>query len=261
MVKSIISDMDGVVYRGNELIPGAQEFVQNLLEFGIRFLFLTNVSEKTPADLLAKMQDLGIQGLEEKHFITAGMATAMFLARQHPGARVYCIGGSGLQHELGRVGLVLTEDRPDYVVVGKTRDFHFSHIRHAVNFIQHGAKFVGANPDLIDPTEQGFEPACGSLLASIGAATGQKPYIVGKPNSLMMTLATRMLGVHPDDTLMIGDRMDTDIVGGLEAGMTTALVLSGVTTPEMLDSFPYKPDHVFQSVGDIDFQKLWRVEV
>jgi len=243
--------MDGVIYRGGTLVPGAQEFIQSLLNRGTSFLFLTNASEKTPKDLVEKMRGLGIPGLEERHFITAAMATAMFLAQQRPGSRVYCIGGLGLRQELEDSGLVLVEKDPEYVVVGKTEEFHFSHIKTAVQAILGGAKFIGTNPDLLDPAESGFEPACGALLASIETATGKKPYIVGKPNPLMMTLATRKLGVHPDDTVMIGDRMDTDVLGGMEAGMTTILVLSGVSGPEVVEDFPYSPDFVFNSVADI----------
>ena len=252
MAKSIVSDMDGVIYRGKELIPGSKEFIRRLLDENIAFLFLTNVSERRPPDLRRKLETMGVEGIEDRHFITAAMATAMFLARQKPGARVYCVGGTGLFEELEQAGLVLTDRAPDYVVVGKTDEFHFSHIKTALNCIRSGAKFIGTNPDLIDPVEEGFEPACGSLLAAIETASARKPYIVGKPNSLMMTQATRMLGVHPDDTVMIGDRMDTDIVGGIEAGMATALVLSGVTSRDMLDRFPYRPDWVFESVRDID---------
>jgi NagD protein len=184
------------------------------------------------------------------------MATAMFLAAQKPGATVYVIGGSGLINELYKVGFSIGESKVDYVVVGKTATFNFEMLKKAANLISKGAKFIGTNPDVIDPMEDGFEPACGSILSAIATATGQKPYIVGKPNALMMTLATRKLGVHPDDTMMIGDRMDTDIVGGLEAGMRTALVLSGVTSRDMLSQFPYRPDYIFDTVGSIDPAKL-----
>jgi len=256
MIKSIISDMDGVVYRGDSLVPGALEFVQELLKQEVPFLFLTNVSEKTPRDLLQKMESLGFKGLQEHHFITAAMATAMFLARQKPGARVYCIGGLGLKLELQKSGMVLIDgpfgsSPPDFLVVGKTDEFHFSHMRLGVQAILAGAKFIGTNPDVLDPSDHGFEPACGSLLASLEAATGKKPYIVGKPNPLMMTLATRKLGVHPDDTLMIGDRMDTDILGGMEAGMTTVLVLSGVSSVQDAQEFPYAPDYIVSRLSEV----------
>ncbi|MDR3410235.1 MAG: HAD-IIA family hydrolase [Formivibrio sp.] len=257
-MKSIISDMDGVIYRGKQLIPGAHDFVQRLLASKIPFLFLTNNAEQTPIDLKLKLEQLGINGLTEDNFITAAMATAMFLKAQNrkPTPKAFVIGGGGLMSELYNVGFSISESNPDYVIVAKSTSFGYEQLKKAVHFIDHGAKFIGTNPDMIDPVEGGYEPAAGTLLAAISAATGKKPYIVGKPNALMMTLATRKLGVHPDNAVMIGDRMDTDIVGGMEAGMTTALVLSGVTSPEIMESFPYRPDHVFNNVGEIDLAAL-----
>ena len=256
MNKSIISDMDGVIYRGSKLVDGAQEFIQRLHDTGTRFLFLTNNSEQTPIDLRKKLEAKGIHGVTEENFITSAMATAYFLHDQKPGGTAYVIGGGGLSAELYNAGFSITENNPDYVVVGKTSTFNFEMMKKAVNLISRGAKFIGTNPDVIDPVEGGMEPACGSLLAAIEVATGKKPYIIGKPNSLMMTIATKKLGVHASDAVMIGDRMDTDIVGGLEAGMTTCLVLSGVTTREMINDFPYRPDHVFNTVGEIFPDKL-----
>ncbi|WP_245575299.1 HAD-IIA family hydrolase [Chitinibacter tainanensis] len=256
MVTSVISDMDGVIYRGKQLIPGANEFVQRLLAAKTPFLFLTNNAEQTPLDLKLKLESLGVHGLTEDNFITSAMATAMFLRQQKERAKVYVIGGGGLINELYNVGFSISESNPDYVVVAKSSTFSFEQLKKAVRFIDHGAKFIGTNPDMIDPVEGGNEPAAGTILAAISAATGKKPYIVGKPNALMMMLASRKLGVHPEECVMVGDRMDTDIVGGMEAGMKTALVLSGVTTMPMLDEFPYKPDYVFNHVGEIDFQAL-----
>jgi NagD protein len=256
MIKSIISDMDGVIYRGKQLIPGANEFVQRLLSTQLPFLFLTNNAEQTPLDLKLKLEAMGIHGLTEGNFITSAMATAMFLRSQKERATVFIIGGGGLINELYNVGFSISESKPDYVVVAKSSSFNFEQMKKAVRFIDGGAKFIGTNPDMIDPVEGGSEPAAGTILAAISAATGKKPYIVGKPNALMMTLATRKLGVHPEDTLMVGDRMDTDIVGGMEAGMKTALVLSGVSTMGMIEQFPYKPDYVFNHVGEIDFTNL-----
>lgn len=252
MKKSIISDMDGVIYRGDRLIEGAKEFVQKLLEMEAKFLFLTNNSEQTPIDLKKKLESKGISGIQEENFITSAMATALFLKEQKPNATAYVVGGGGLINELYKVGFSISESNPDYVVVGKTSTFNFEVMKKAANLINKGAKFIGTNPDVTDPVEGGIEPACGSILAAMETATGKKPYIIGKPNALMMTIATRKLGVHPSDTVMIGDRMDTDIVGGLEAGMTTCLVLSGVTSREMIEQFPYKPDHIYQHVGEID---------
>ncbi|GGP26562.1 acid sugar phosphatase [Silvimonas amylolytica] len=252
MTKSIISDMDGVIYRGKALIPGANDFVQRLLKSNVPFLFLTNNAEQTPLDLKLKLEHLGIKGLTEDNFITSAMATAMFLKNQKENATVYVVGGGGLINELYNVGFSISESNPDYVVVGKTTSLSYEQLKKAVRLIDGGAKFIGTNPDMIDPVEGGNEPAAGTILAAIAAATGKTPYIVGKPNALMMTLATRKLGVHPDDAVMIGDRMDTDIVGGMEAGMTTVLVLSGVSTKESIKAFPYKPDHIFNNVGEID---------
>ncbi|HEX5128051.1 MAG TPA: HAD-IIA family hydrolase [Rhodocyclaceae bacterium] len=256
MAKSILCDMDGVIYRGKQLIPGALEFVQRLLSSRTPFLFLTNNAEQTPLDLRLKLEQLGIHGVTTDNFITSAMATAMFLKSQKEHASVFVVGGGGLISELYNVGYSISESNPDYVVVAKSTMFNFGQLKRAVRLIDHGAKFIGTNPDMIDPVEGGYEPAAGTLLAAISAATGKKPYIVGKPNALMMTLATRKMGVHPDNAVMIGDRMDTDIVGGMEAGMKTALVLSGVTTPESMTHFPYKPDYVFNSVGEIELDKL-----
>lgn len=249
---SIISDMDGVIYRGKELIPGAKEFVARLVETKTKFLFLTNNSGQTALDLVRKLDSMGIQNLKEENFITAAMATAIFLSTQHPGGSAYVIGGAGLSSELYAHGFSITEHNPDYVVVGKTKSFNFEMMKKAASFISAGAKFIGTNPDMIDPIEGGFEPAAGVLLKAIEAATGKVPYIVGKPNSLMMMIAKKKLGVHSEDTVMIGDRMDTDIVGGMEAGMKTCLVLSGVSTRESIKEFPYQSDYIFDSVGDID---------
>jgi len=253
MAKSIISDMDGVIYRGKQLIPGAKEFVARLIESQTPFLFLTNNAEQTPLDLKLKLEGMGVADVREDNFITSAMATAMFLKSQtrnaHPTA--YVVGGGGLINELYNVGFSISESQPDYVVVSKTLNFGYEQLKKAVRLIDHGAKFIGTNPDMVDPVDGGYEPAAGTLLAAISAATGKTPYIVGKPNSLMMLLATRKLGVHPEDAVMIGDRMDTDIVGGMEAGMCTALVLSGVSTLESIKRFPYQPDHIFDSVADI----------
>lgn len=253
---SVISDMDGVIYRGKRLIPGAQEFVDRMRDQGIRFLFLTNNSEQTPLDLVRKLNALGITGLDQGNFITSAMATAQFVASQKPGGSAYVIGGAGLATELHKVGYSLTETSPDYVVVGKTASFSFPMLKKAAQLIDDGAKFIGSNPDMTDPVEGGTEPAAGVILAAIAAATGRRPYIVGKPNSLMMIYARRMIGAHAEDCVMIGDRMDTDIVGGMEAGMRTCLVLSGVSTLETIEEFPYRPTFVYPSVGEIDFDEL-----
>jgi len=195
---------------------------------------------------------MGIEGLGEQNFYTSAMATAAFLKSQKPGGSAYIIGGNGLASELYKAGFSLTEHDPDYVVVGKTTSFNYDMMKKALRLIGKGAKFIATNPDVVDPTESGLEPAAGSILASIEVASGKKPYVVGKPNALMMMIARKQLGSHSSETVMIGDRMDTDIVAGLEAGMTTCLVLSGVSTLETLEKFPYRPNHVFNNVGEID---------
>ena len=248
----VISDMDGVIYRGKGLIPGAQQFIDRLRASGAGLVFLTNNSEQTPLDLLRKLAGLDIHGLTEANFITSAMATAEFLAAQKPNGTAYVVGGGALSAALYDVGYSITEADPDYVVVGKTASFGFPMLRKAAELIGGGAKFIGTNPDMVDPVEGGTEPAAGALLASIEAATGMRPYIVGKPNSLMMIYARRMLGVPAEDCVMIGDRMDTDIVGGLEAGMQTCLVLSGVSTRDSVSRFPYRPTFLYDSVADIE---------
>ncbi len=256
MGKSVLSDMDGVLYRGKELVEGTKDFVHRMIETKTRFLFLTNNSELTPLDLKKRMEDFGINGLNEDNFITWAMATALFLKSQKPGCPVYVIGENGLLSELEKDGFTITDDKPDYVVVGRTTGFNFKMLKTAVNMIRNGAKFVATNPDVVDPSENGLEPACGSILAAIEAASGKKPYIIGKPNALMMMIARKKLGSRSSETIMIGDRMDTDIVAGLEAGMTTCLVLSGVTTLDMIDQFPYRPDYIFKHIGEIFPERL-----
>ncbi|WP_017446337.1 HAD-IIA family hydrolase [Gayadomonas joobiniege] len=255
-MKNVISDMDGVLYRGKELIPGAKEFVARLIESDTKFLFLTNNSEQTPIDLVRRLEVLGVEGLEEKHFITSAMATARFLHSQKPGAKVYVVGGGGMVSELYKLGFSITDNDPDYVVVGKTTSFNYSMLKTATRLINNGAQFIGTNPDITDPSPNGLEPASGAILAALEIATGKKPYVVGKPNPLMMLIAKNELGVHSQDTVMIGDRMDTDIVGGLEAGMDTILVLSGVSSRETIDEYPYNPTHIFNNVGEIELDKL-----
>ncbi len=255
MALHIISDMDGVIYRGNNIVPGAKDFIRKMIEQNIKFLFLTNNSEQTPIDLLRRLTNMGIEGLSESNFITSAMATAIFLHSQKPKGTAYIVGGAGLVNELYKVGYSITEHNPDYVVVGRTTSFNFDMLKIAVNLIAKGAKFIGTNPDNVDVTDHGLEPACGSLLSAIETVCGKKPYIIGKPNSLMMMIARKQLGAHSSETIMIGDRMDTDVVGGLEAGMKTCLVLSGVSTMETVNEFPYRPTYIYNNVGDIDLSK------
>lgn len=248
--------MDGVLYRGGKLIDGAAQFVKQLIDKEVKFLFLTNNSEQMPIDLLRKLEQLGIHGLHEDNFITSAMATAQFLYSQRPGAKVYVVGGGAIVSELYNLGFSITDSDPDYVVVGKTTSLNFDMLKKSTSLIIKGAKFIGTNPDVVDPGEHGFEPASGAILKAIEIATDKKPYIVGKPNPVMMMIAKNKLGVHSKDTVMIGDRMDTDIVGGMEAGMKTALVLSGVSDRSIVEEFPYRPDYVFNNVGEIDLDNL-----
>jgi NagD protein len=251
MIKSFLCDMDGVIYKGKQLIPGAKEFIERLQKSKCNFLFLTNNSEQTAKDLLLRLIERGINGLTENNFITAGMATAIFLNQQANEKTAYLIGGTGLFTELINVNFKITTEKPEYVVIGKTKDFNYEMLKTAVALIRGGSRFIATNPDVLDPTEEGIEPACGSLIAAIEKASGKKPYVIGKPNALMMTIAKRKLLAHATETMMIGDRMDTDIVGGLEAGMKTCLVLSGVSSRKTIEKYPYKPDYIHESVAEI----------
>jgi NagD protein len=255
MPVSFVIDMDGVIYHGHRLIPGALEFVERMRSGGHQFLFLTNNSQWTPRDLRHRLDQMGI-GVEETAFHTSALATADFLRQQRPGGSAFVIGGAGLTNALYDAGYTLTERDPDYVVVGDTRRYDFETIERAIRLILGGARFLATNLDLTGPSEFGIQPACGALVAPIELATGRKPYFVGKPNPLMMRTALRKLGCHSAEAFMVGDRMDTDIIAGTEAGMRTILVLSGVSTRETIDAFPYRPTHVFEDVGQIPVATL-----
>ena len=249
--KAFIMDMDGVINRGNSLIPGAKKFVSRLRKGGYRFLFLTNNSYHAPFELRERLAHIGID-VDEDHFYTSAMATASFLKYQKPECSAYVIGGRGLLRELENAGISITSRNPDYVIVGETEEYDYAKIIEATHLIQEGAKFIATNPDITGPTMRGPVPACGALVAPIERVTGITPYFMGKPNPAMMYWARKKIRVHSATCFMIGDRMDTDIVGGLESGMTCCLVLSGVTTREMLHRFPYQPDYVFNNVGEIN---------
>lgn len=243
--------MDGVINKGNTLLPGAGEFVERLKKGGHKFLFLTNNSYHTPLELQERLSKMGID-VGTEYFYTSAMATASFLDYQMPQCSAYVIGGKGLLLELEKVGVRLTNKRPDYVIIGETDKYDYMKIAEASLLIQEGARFIATNPDLTGPTPRGPVPACGALVSPIEKVTGVKAYFMGKPNPSMMYLARRKLKSHSACCFMIGDRMDTDIVGGLESGMTSCLVLSGVTSLHMVSRFPYVPDYVFNSVEDID---------
>jgi NagD protein len=250
--KSFIMDMDGVVYTGKKLIAGAKEFVDRLIRGNYKFLFLTNNSYYTRPELQDRLLNMGI-AVDEDCFYTSAMATASFLSVQRPnGCSAYVIGGKGLLEELGNANIEITSNHPDYVIIGETEEYDYARIIEATLLIQEGAKFIATNPDLTGPSLRGPVPACGALVAPIEKVTGVSPYFLGKPNPVMMFLARKKLGVHSANCFMIGDRMDTDIMGGLESGMTTCLVLSGVTDRETMDRFPYQPDYIFNHLGEVD---------
>ena len=248
--KSYIIDMDGVMVSGNQLIPGASDFIQRLRERGSKFLILTNNSMCTPADLQHRLQVLGLT-IPVGLFFTSALATAQFLNSQRPAGTAFAIGESGLTSALHDIGYILTDHTPDYVVLGETNAYSYDRIKHAVRLVSAGARFIATNPDVNGPGEGGIVPACGAMAALIEKATGIKPYFVGKPNPLMMRNALRYLQEHSENAIMVGDRMDTDMVSGIESGMETILVLSGVTREEQVSRFPYLPHHVLPSVAQI----------
>ncbi len=248
--RGFICDMDGVIYHGSRLLEGSKGFVDWLKSEGKQFLFLTNSSARSPRELHQKLMHMGIE-VGEDHFITSGMATAHFIASQYPGGRVFAIGDSGLYQALYEAGLSIDENQPDYVVVGETRSYSYEKIETAILLVLAGAKLIGTNPDLTGPTERGIGPACRALIAPIEMATGRQAYFIGKPNPLIMRHARTMLGCERHETVIIGDRMDTDIVAGIESGIDTVLVLSGITKETDLDRYPYKPHYILKDVSEI----------
>ena len=248
--KGFLIDMDGVIYHGNRLLPGVKEFVQWLSEEQKQFLFLTNSSRYTPLELQKKLAWMGLD-VDQSHFYTSAQATAKFLAGQRTEATVYCVGEHGLLNALYDAGVTVNEIAPDYVVIGEALSYNFENIVKAVRFVNAGAKLIGTNSDLTGPTEDGIIPACRCLTAPIELATGKTAYFVGKPNPLMMRTGLKMLGTHSAETAIIGDRMDTDIIAGIESGLDTVLVLSGVSTRDTIQDFPYQPRLILNGVGDI----------
>lgn len=250
MPKAYVIDMDGVLVRGNQAIPGAAEFIGRLYAVGAPFLVLTNNSRFTPLDLQARLRGMGLD-IPAASIFTSALATARFLEQQRPDGSAYVIGEAGLITALHSIGYVLTDQAPAYVILGETVSYSFEHLTTAVRLVATGARFLATNPDVVGPTEHGIIPACGAVAAMITAATGVKPYAIGKPNPLMMRLALRQLDVRSQDTVMIGDRMDTDIIAGMESGMETILVLSGVTRREDVECYAYRPSRIATSVAEI----------
>ena len=249
-IHSWLMDMDGVLVREEHPIPGAAEFVTRLRERGLPFLVLTNNSMYTRRDLAARLAANGLEVPEESIW-TSALATADFLQSQRPGGTAFAIGEAGLLTALHTVGYTLTERSPDYVVLGETRTYSFERISQAIRLIVGGARFIATNPDPTGPTPDGPLPATGSVAALISRATGVAPYFVGKPNPLMMRSALNAIDAHSESTAMVGDRMETDVVSGLEAGMFTVLVLTGSTQRDEAEAFPYRPSRIVESIADL----------
>ena len=248
--KGFICDMDGVIYHGNRILDGVADFVNWMIAENKKFVFLTNSPERTPHELSMKLERMGL-GVSADHFYTSAMATAEFLKTQSPGCSAYVIGEAALSKALYDQEIYMNDVNPDYVVIGETRTYSFEKIEKAIALVNNGAKLIGTNPDTVGVTEKGIMPATGSLIAPIEIATGKKAYFVGKPNPLMLRHGLRILGCHSEDIAFIGDRMDTDIIAGIESNVDTILVLSGVTSKEDIGNFPYRPKYVFNGVGEI----------
>ncbi len=251
MIAAHLLDMDGVLVRGGEPIPGSVEYVAGLVERSVPFQIFTNNSRFTPEDHAGRLNAVGFP-LTAEHIYTSALATAHFIKLQKPGASAFVIGDHGLAAALQEAGCRLTEMAPDFVVLGDTVSYHYEQIATGAHLVAGGARFLATNPDVNGPTERGLHPACGAVAALIEKATGRQPYFVGKPNPFMMRSALDRLGVRASDAIMVGDRMDTDVVAGLELGLVTALVLTGVTQREDIDRFPFRPNHVIERLADLD---------
>jgi len=245
-----LTDMDGVLVHENVPLPGAAELLQQWQDQGKPFLVLTNNSIFTPRDLSARLRASGLKVPEDRIW-TSALATADFLASQKPGGSAFVIGEAGLTTALHEAGFVMTDSDPDYVVVGETRNYSFEAITRAIRLIGDGARFIATNPDATGPSAEGPMPATGAVSALITKATGKEPYVVGKPNPMMFRSAMNKIGAHSENTAMIGDRMDTDIVAGIEAGLHTILVLTGISDQAEIERYPFRPDEVLNSVADL----------
>ncbi|MFD4988010.1 HAD-IIA family hydrolase [Streptomyces sp. NPDC058374] len=249
-IQSWLTDMDGVLMHEGVPIPGADTFITKLRDSGKPFLVLTNNSIYTARDLHARLKRIGLE-VPVENIWTSALATAKFVGSQHPDGTAYVIGEAGLTTALHEAGYILTDSDPDFVILGETRTYSFEALTKAIRLIKGGARFIATNPDNTGPSTEGVLPATGSVAALITKATGKEPYFVGKPNPLMMRTGLNAIGAHSESSAMIGDRMDTDVLAGLEAGMTTYLVLTGLTSAGELDRFPFRPTEVVDSIADL----------
>lgn len=249
-VVSWLTDMDGVLVHENHALPGARELINQWNERGTEYLVLTNNSIFTPRDLSARLHASGLE-VPEQRVWTSALATADFLKRQQPGGTAYVVGEAGLITAMHESGFVMTDRSPDFVVLGETRTYSFEQITTAIRLILGGARFIATNPDPTGPSADGVLPATGAIIALVKAATNRTPYIVGKPNPMMFRSALNRIGVHSETTGMIGDRMSTDIVAGMEAGLHTALVLTGIETHESMEEYPFRPSEVLEGVFEL----------
>ena len=246
--KVFVCDMDGVLYRGNQLLPGVLQFVE-WLKANKNFLFLTNDSTRTPRELSEKLYRMGIE-VDPKHFFTSALATARYLARQKPKGTAYVIGEPALMGALYEAGYSMNDSNPDYVVMGRTPNYRYQVLEHASKLVNKGAHLIVTNPDAFYPVEGHMAPSAGALASVLEITTGKKAYYIGKPNPLMMRLALDAIGAEAKDGVMIGDRMDTDVVAGIEAGLETILVLTGSTTVADIEKYPFRPSRVLDSIAD-----------
>ena len=249
--KNYLIDMDGVLVTGVNLVPGAEKFVARLKQRDAKYLVLTNNPRYTPGDLAHRLAWIGLEIPSERIF-TSALATARFLHSQRPGSTAFVIGESGLTDAIHDAGYFITDHNPEYVVLGETNSIDFEQITKAIRMVSAGAHFIATNPDPAGPAEDGLVPACGAMAALIERASGVSPFFVGKPNPLMMRLALNYLGAHSEQTVMIGDRMDTDIVTGIESGLETILVLSGVTRQQDVRRFPFQPTRIVGNIGEVE---------
>jgi NagD protein len=249
-IKSWLTDMDGVLVHEGRALPGAAALIKQWQDAGTPFLVLTNNSIYTPRDLSARLQATGLDVPEDRIW-TSALATANFLKSQNPNGTAYVLGEAGMTTALHDIGYVMTDHNPDYVVLGETRNFNFESLTRAIRLINNGSRFIATNPDATGPSADGVLPATGSVAALITKATGKDPYIVGKPNPMMFRSAMRKIGAHSESTGMIGDRMDTDVVAGIEAGLHTVLVLTGISDQSEIEKYPFRPNEILNSVADL----------